>query len=188
MKIEIREPGHEPEIVDGYAGYLQSDHWKRVRMFVMLTLRVCEGCGSKEKLTLHHKTYARLGNEAAEDLVCLCWTCHKSRHGGRNELKAEKSILMCMSPHIRILDMGPAEQITVIGQPEKARQKHTVKLLKQLRGKSGSPRKFVLGLQDVAEAAGVKAHVVRYHRVKVGDLVAVSEFVVGMRLIGKGEK
>lgn len=42
-----------------------------------------------------------------------------------------------------------------------------------------------MGVLDVAEAAGVQPSVVRYHRVNVGDLVQVSEFVVAMRMMAR---
>ena len=47
------------------------------------------------------------------------------------------------------------------------------------------PKTFRLGVGDVAKAAGVEPSVVRYNRVKIGDLVAVSEFVVGMRMMAR---
>lgn len=47
------------------------------------------------------------------------------------------------------------------------------------------PRKFRLGVRDIAEAAGVQPSVVFYNKVDIGNLVEVSEFVVGMRMVGR---
>lgn len=42
----------------------------------------CETCGSgTQNINVHHKTYARLGKELAEDLEILCQMCHEIRHG-----------------------------------------------------------------------------------------------------------
>lgn len=38
---------------------------------------MCGGKGSH----VHHKTYARIGNEYDEDLELLCMFCHDRKHG-----------------------------------------------------------------------------------------------------------
>jgi 5-methylcytosine-specific restriction endonuclease McrA len=46
----------------------------------------CERCSARTNLTIHHKTYARLGRERREDVQVLCWRCHQVedawRHAG----------------------------------------------------------------------------------------------------------
>lgn len=37
-------------------------------------------CASKTLLSVHHKTYERLGREADEDLEVLCWFHHQLEH------------------------------------------------------------------------------------------------------------
>ncbi len=72
-----------------YAGYLQTAHWQRLRMQVLERAKyMCEGCGTKVHLDIHHKTYSRRGEEELDDLMALCRNCHtgrhnKSTHGGQ---------------------------------------------------------------------------------------------------------
>ena len=64
-----------------YQDYIKSDEWAaRRRKYYATHKRECRACGSKKNLNLHHKTYARLGNEKDIDLVVLCRTCHNSLH------------------------------------------------------------------------------------------------------------
>lgn len=66
----------------GYRGYLESEHWKRMRSAVLNRDRHrCRDCGSKGPLHVHHKTYKRIGRERMTDLVTLCEDCHAERHG-----------------------------------------------------------------------------------------------------------
>lgn len=44
----------------------------------------CEDCGRKCKLTMHHRHYDTVGNEALDDIVALCWPCHQARHRDLN--------------------------------------------------------------------------------------------------------
>lgn len=65
-----------------YARYIQSPAWKRKRAAYFRATRLdrCQGCGDKEKLHVHHKTYERLGHENLTDLVVVCETCHALIH------------------------------------------------------------------------------------------------------------
>lgn len=61
-----------------YRIYIQSPHWGLIRdRALALAGRACEHCQSRNRLTVHHLNYRTLFNEGAEDLMCLCWTCHK---------------------------------------------------------------------------------------------------------------
>ncbi len=65
----------------GYGNYLQSSHWKQIRAQAkMRDKHRCVGCGSRERLQVHHLTYARLGQERLSDLTTLCRSCHRSLH------------------------------------------------------------------------------------------------------------
>jgi hypothetical protein len=44
----------------------------------------CEYCGLREIRALHHRTYAREGQELMSDVMCVCWTCHRVIHGRHN--------------------------------------------------------------------------------------------------------
>jgi hypothetical protein len=67
-----------------YQGYLQSDHWKRVRNAVGQDANwLCEvkGCGRYGKnLNAHHLHYQSLGEEREGDVVYLCPYHHKMIH------------------------------------------------------------------------------------------------------------
>ena len=60
--------------------YLKSDHWKNLRKEKKKLNPVCEVCGSKKKLDVHHKNYRSLYDVLLEDLQTLCRRCHNSRH------------------------------------------------------------------------------------------------------------
>ena len=60
-----------------YKNYLQSSIWKQRRYAKLEKARFrCEECGECEELSVHHKTYERLGNERTDDLIVLCKSCH----------------------------------------------------------------------------------------------------------------
>jgi hypothetical protein len=52
-------------------------------LLVVTSDRRCERCGCRVPLhgrgavTVHHRTYARLGHERREDVELLCWGCHR---------------------------------------------------------------------------------------------------------------
>lgn len=68
------------EICNGYEMYLKSRHWLMLRNAIITHDTVCAICGEKKPLQLHHKTYKRIGNESANDLLPLCEECHKLVH------------------------------------------------------------------------------------------------------------
>ncbi|MDB5531541.1 MAG: hypothetical protein JWR51_4644 [Devosia sp.] len=69
-----------------YADYLASPHWLDVRARWkagnLFKGWVCHslGCDGKGELSLHHWTYARLGNEQLSDLILVCRDCHQHIH------------------------------------------------------------------------------------------------------------
>ena len=41
----------------------------------------CQNCGSRMGLEVHHITpRSRLGHDAEENLITLCWECHRQIH------------------------------------------------------------------------------------------------------------
>jgi 5-methylcytosine-specific restriction endonuclease McrA len=67
-----------------YAEYLQSPEWQETRRLVRRRFRDrCAVCNSPDYLQIHHRTYARRGEEDVEDLVALCSDCHSSFHESR---------------------------------------------------------------------------------------------------------
>ena len=67
--------------------YLLSEHWKNLRKEKKKLNPVCEVCGSKKKLDVHHINYRSLYDVLLEDLQTLCRSCHKKKHKFLNRLK-----------------------------------------------------------------------------------------------------
>jgi hypothetical protein len=71
-----------------YAAYLASAAWKRRRREALaragyrceMVLLDRSRCPEVEKLTVHHRTYARFGAELPADLVVLCKGHHDEHH------------------------------------------------------------------------------------------------------------
>lgn len=61
-----------------YLRYLWSARWQQKRRAVIERAGYkCERCGArKDKLAVHHKTYANLFDEQPEELEALCFPCH----------------------------------------------------------------------------------------------------------------
>lgn len=65
------------KLIGSMEEYRRSKHWKNVRESFHLQ---CAACGWSSRISLHHKTYERLGRETVDDLVPLCANCHKLVH------------------------------------------------------------------------------------------------------------
>lgn len=73
----LANPGRTAE----YEIYLKSPQWFAKRDQALKHHgAVCDKCGKKSDLQVHHKTYARLGKEKMEDLQILCRPCHNEVH------------------------------------------------------------------------------------------------------------
>lgn len=81
MRIECEDTG---EIVYGYSEYLKSNHWFLKKQEVALAFANeprCKLCKKEGRLSVHHKTYKRIGRECVGDLIYLCQPCHTALHG-----------------------------------------------------------------------------------------------------------
>lgn len=69
-----------------YGVYLRTTHWEMVRRKVLVAAGgVCGLCGRRRQdLEAHHRGYTRLGLEQPEDVIALCWRCHRAVHGRLN--------------------------------------------------------------------------------------------------------
>lgn len=66
-----------------YLRYLRSPLWRlRRRIWILRAGGRCERCGSRRRLTIHHRSYRRLGRERRSDIAVLCSPCHRAAHGG----------------------------------------------------------------------------------------------------------
>lgn len=64
-----------------YEEYIKSEAWALKRNQRMRKDHFkCAHCGSTNGLTVHHITYKNLGHENMNDLITLCWECHKKEH------------------------------------------------------------------------------------------------------------
>jgi len=81
VELDIIEP-HKPPFVY-YDDYLASSYWQETRKRKLeLTGFVCQECGKTDTvLHVHHLTYERLGYELDTDLIVLCESCHRRKHG-----------------------------------------------------------------------------------------------------------
>jgi 5-methylcytosine-specific restriction endonuclease McrA len=64
-----------------YHRHMASEEWADLRRRVFARCKgLCEGCGERRAVQVHHLTYARLGDEMLFDLVAMCMTCHEKIH------------------------------------------------------------------------------------------------------------
>lgn len=64
-----------------YKDYINSPAWKIRRDFAIKSADgKCQLCNSGSEITVHHRTYERLGDELPQDLTVLCAACHKKFH------------------------------------------------------------------------------------------------------------
>jgi hypothetical protein len=81
-----------------YKEYLKTDWWKARRYSKIISIGMCEVCGSDEHLLVHHLNYSNLGCEKDSDLSVLCSMCHKRLHKeygrgasfGENVIRSER--------------------------------------------------------------------------------------------------
>lgn len=72
-----------------YNEYIRSDEWKKKRILVaQRENHRCQMCGELVVVHyhIHHKTYARFGNEDLDDLMFLCEDCHTKLHREKDKV------------------------------------------------------------------------------------------------------
>lgn len=83
-----------PRTKEGYLEYLKSDHWAKLRAFVLKRDRSrCVRCGASGFVQVHHKVYRSDWERAlVGDLETLCRPCHEKEHPdkiGKSEPRPE---------------------------------------------------------------------------------------------------
>jgi len=64
-----------------YRAYLKSAEWRdRCQKVMKRCGGVCEGCGDRPAVHVHHQTYRHFGNEFLFELLGLCRECHERYH------------------------------------------------------------------------------------------------------------
>lgn len=80
---EQQESGEVLQKLKNHEEYLLSQKWKEIRERVMARSKmVCEGCGVKPAVMVHHLTFKRFGDEMLFDLVAICDECRVKLHAG----------------------------------------------------------------------------------------------------------
>lgn len=92
----------------GYASYIQSPEWRRVRQryWDSNLPDECYCCGIPRHpgMHLHHRTYKNLGAERLMDLVPVCQPCHEEIHRlYRSDAKWRRKGLWFVTKHVRRL-------------------------------------------------------------------------------------
>jgi hypothetical protein len=66
-----------------YSRYLESEEWKeRSAGIIARAHGLCEKCGKRKAIHVHHLSYDRVGEERETDLQALCFQCHDEIHDG----------------------------------------------------------------------------------------------------------
>lgn len=87
MKIECSTG----EVVYNYKDYLQTKHWLMKKAeFMKNVKRECVMCQGDKYIHVHHMTYKNVGNEKLDELVYLCWNCHKYLHENISKFHDQK--------------------------------------------------------------------------------------------------
>jgi hypothetical protein len=68
----------------------QTAEWADFREHALARLgRFCSRCGATKRLQVHHVTYARWMREKLEDVVVLCFDCHRDHHNSKGAFQRE---------------------------------------------------------------------------------------------------
>lgn len=102
-EIGPRPPGPHPHPL----------HWAEVRFAALARDNGCRACGSLEQLEVHHRTYARFGREAVDDLTTLCRGCHDLITGAQMRMRDERRVLPLNRQIVSIerFDPAPAHEL-----------------------------------------------------------------------------
>src|SRR6266508_2712462 len=70
-----------PHRQNAYEWYLGSRFWAEKRRAALERADyICQVCHKNPATEVHHKTYERVFNELASDLVAICSPCHRKLH------------------------------------------------------------------------------------------------------------
>jgi 5-methylcytosine-specific restriction endonuclease McrA len=73
------------ETVYSYEDYLQTEHWRKIKIEKKKLSPTCEliGCTQRVNLHIHHLTYKNIGHENMEELMTLCEFHHHQVHDNK---------------------------------------------------------------------------------------------------------
>jgi hypothetical protein len=71
----------KPRYSINYFDYIKSKLWQdRKERYFRNHERICDACGSKENIDLHHTKYENFGREPNHILISFCRNCHEEFH------------------------------------------------------------------------------------------------------------
>ena len=93
-----------------YSDYLETDHWQSMRIRVRNKYNsTCHCCALQATpdtyhcFSVHHITYARLGNEKLPDLVYVCQECHELIHRLQDQLRGQGKCRKAVEDATRVM-------------------------------------------------------------------------------------
>lgn len=131
-------------MTEQYLAYLKTDAWRNKAKAVIKRDGKCLVCKSKKKLTAHHLTYTNIFKENLDELLTLCWPCHKKLHKIANKNKCS------LSDAMYTLKTGIATR--------KEKILHTTKLRKTVSANARSDYKEFRKRQDIFNEIWKKHH------------------------------
>ena len=122
-----------------YNSYLKSDEWKEKKreLAKVAGKKMCWVCYTKERLNVHHLTYARVGKEDTADLIYLCANHHKLLHQlkkgcpNKSDLDVLKIVRRLWGRRLRRERLKKKPEIII--KKKKKGRKGIVKKIKKLR-------------------------------------------------------
>lgn len=65
-----------------HSEHMKSAKWRLLRVKVFRRCNnICEGCGDRQAVQVHHLSYRHLGDELLFELAAVCLECHEKIHG-----------------------------------------------------------------------------------------------------------
>lgn len=94
-KKKVKKKKRKPrKTIRSYKTYMQSPLWeKRKNRYWQKYKKICEACGKKKYVTLHHQIYNNnYGDEPDDEVTALCHECHHNFHefyGCKKDMRKE---------------------------------------------------------------------------------------------------
>jgi hypothetical protein len=128
-----------------YAAYLSSEQWKAIRAARIRKDRSrCQGCGIREDLHVHHRTYERFTRERISDLITLCESCHALVHDTHRRMQSSSSLDEITAKVVRLLSATAVYKKKQAALERQARERtireaHEMKRTAKLERRKGKP-------------------------------------------------
>lgn len=110
------------ELTPEYIRYIKSTAWFTLSKRIRKRDRVCQGCGVKNNLDVHHKTYTHFMEERDDELVLVCRKCHDAIHKAYSSKKYGKRLSRTTDKILAIIRSRPSK---VTKKPSKKSQRNT---------------------------------------------------------------